>query len=155
MHKDQNWASYRVSIVNCGARTSLGLVILVYRGSVHQSLFTCTVEPGTSLASVDVSRQNKNYAQNFGSILPDISQVTQTNLVRAKCMRCPGQWQRELLKRQHNTCITIYFSIFTNLVVFIDSQYNPLCNCFLWEAIWKDHSTLYIPHLFILNLNTL
>ena len=42
-----------------GARTFLGAVIFVYRGSIHQSLYTCTVEPGTSLASEELWRQNQ------------------------------------------------------------------------------------------------
>ena len=41
-----------------GACNLLGPLIHVYRESVHQSLYTCTTEPGASLASVKVWRQN-------------------------------------------------------------------------------------------------
>ena len=63
------WYNYRPR--SCaGACTLLGPVILVYKGSVHQSLYTSTVEPGASLASVEVWRQNQqigliNLVQNF------------------------------------------------------------------------------------------
>ena len=36
------------------AHTMHGPVVLVYRGSVHQYLYTYTIEPGSSLASVEV-----------------------------------------------------------------------------------------------------
>jgi hypothetical protein len=47
-----------VFIEDCGAFSMHGPAVLVYIGSVHQSLYNYTVEPGASLASVEVLRVN-------------------------------------------------------------------------------------------------
>jgi hypothetical protein len=40
--------SYSLFVETCGAHTSLGPVVLVCRAIVHQSVCTCTEEPGVS-----------------------------------------------------------------------------------------------------------
>ena len=51
----QNPASYSVCAETCGAHTLLGIAIRLFiPASVYQSLFTCIMNPGASLAPVEV-----------------------------------------------------------------------------------------------------
>jgi hypothetical protein len=52
----------------------------VYRGNVHHSLHKCTVEPGASLALVEVRRQNQKSAPKSGEEFPRL--YTYTHIVK-------------------------------------------------------------------------